>query len=279
VEAPRTGSPQDQQRTLPISPFNRGTARRLTAGLRQWPDFVIIGAQRAGTTSLMQWIVAQPTVRGARTKELHYFDLSYAKGQRWYRSNFPLRHRGQVTGESTPYMLYHPLSPERAASDLPPTTRFIALLRDPVQRALSQYWLNRRRQHETETFPVAIESEQERLTGQEAVVLRGQRSLAHQRFSYAARGQYAEQLERWYTHVGRDRILVVQSELLFTSNDTANSVLDWLGLAASDLPFPKGNAADRLEAADPDVMARLHRHFDPYNQQLEDLLGRRLWRP
>ena len=277
MEAPKT-APAHQRRSSPISPFNKGTARRMTAGLRQWPDFIIVGAQRGGTTSLMQWIMAHPQARSARAKELHYFDLSYAKGPRWYRSNFPLRHRGQITGESTPYMLFHPLSPERAASDLPPTTRFIVLLRDPVQRAVSQYWLNRGRQHEAESLGVAIELEEERLAGQDEAVRRGERSFAHQRFSYAARGQYAEQLERWFSHVGRDRMLVIQSEELFTSNDTANGILRWLDLDASDLPFPKGNAADRQEVSDPDVLARLHGHFEPHNQQLERLLDHRLWR-
>jgi hypothetical protein len=225
----------------------------------------------------MEWIMANPRARRARTKEVHYFDFNHAKGQRWYRSQFPLRHRGQVTGESTPYMLFHPLSPERAASELPPTTRFVVLLRDPVQRAVSHYWLNRSRDQETEPFGVAIDLEEQRLAGQDDVVRRGERSLAHQRYSYAARGQYADQLEQWFSQLGRERILVVQSEEMFASNQAANSILDWLGLDGSDLPFPKGNAADRHEPSDPDVMARLTRHFEPHNKRLEGLLDRRFW--
>jgi hypothetical protein len=221
--------------------------------------------------------MAQPRTRSPRTWEVHYFDLNYERGSRWYQANFPWGRPGQVTGESTPYMLFHPLSPERAARDLPATTRFIVLLRHPVERAISQYWLNRRRNHETESFREAIESEDRRLSGQEEVVLAGGQSIRHDRYSYVARGHYAEQLTRWFRHVGRDRFLVVQSEELFASADVANGVLDWLGLEPSDRPFPQGNQAVRHEAADADVVDRLHRHFEPHNRALEDLLDRRFW--
>lgn len=280
VEGSRAGRLRQSApaRALRNSPLQRLGARGLTAGLRQWPDFVIIGAQRAGTTSLTQWLFAHPQVGPARTREVHFFDLNYDRGLRWYRSNFPIRHDGRFTGESTPYMLFHPLAPGRAARDLPDTTRFIVLLRDPVERAVSQYWLNRRRHHETESFRTAIETEQDRLVGQEEVVLRGERSDSYQRFSYASRGQYAEQLVRWFDHVDRDRVLVVQSEDLFESRETADGILQWLGLGPSEQPFPWGNDATRHEEADADVIASLRAHFVPYNRDLEELLGRPFWR-
>ena len=149
--------------------------------------------------------------------------------------------------------------------------------REPVERAISHYWLNRRRNHETQSFREAIESEDRRLNGQEELVLAGGQSLRHNLYSYATRGHYAEQLTRWFQHVPRQRFLIVQSEDLFSSVDTANGVLDWLGLEPSDHPFPQGNQAPRHEAADADVVDRLHRHFEPHNRHLEDLLGRPFW--
>ncbi len=95
--------------------------------------------------------------------------------------------------------------------------------------------------------------------------------------SYTSRGQYAEQLERWFGYAGRDRILVVQSEEMFSSAETANSILEWLGLDPTDRPFPRGHEAVRRQEADADVIAHLRRHFEPYNRNLEDLLGRRFW--
>ena len=278
VQGSRDGALQNRRLVHAVrhSPLNLGL-RRLTAGYRKWPDFIVIGAQRAGTTSLTMWLRTHPQVHATPIRELHYFDFEYAVGPRWYRSKFPIRHDGQLVGESTPYMLFHPLSPVRAVNDLPASTRFIVLLRDPVERAISQYWLNRKRLIETESFQIAIQLESERLAGQEELVLSGQRSDRHQNFSYATRGHYAEQLERWFGHAGRERVLVMQSEELFTSGAAADSVLDWLGLDRFDRPFPRGNEAARREPADADVVAQLHRHFEPYNADLEDLLGRPFW--
>lgn len=251
--------------------------RRLTADLRRWPDFIIIGAQRAGTTSLFDWLVQHPRVGAPRSKEVHYFDIKYGATERWYRSNFPLRRSGRMTGEASPYMLFHPLAPERAARDLPPTTKFIVLLREPVQRAISAYWLNRQERTEQKSLPDAIEAEALRLAGQDELVRRGERSKRHQFYSYVARGRYAEQLQRWYSHVDRDRLLVVTSEDLFSSSATAAQILAWLDLPAFDRPFPQSNAAPRLADADADVAAALRRQFETSNRELEELLGRQLW--
>ncbi|HXW35629.1 MAG TPA: sulfotransferase, partial [Acidimicrobiales bacterium] len=106
--------------------------RRTTVSFRPLPAFVIIGAQRSGTTSLATWLWQHPSVQHPREAEIHFFDLHYEKGMRWYRAQFPLWRPRGATGETSPYMLYHPLAPARAARDLTDETRFIALLREPV---------------------------------------------------------------------------------------------------------------------------------------------------
>ncbi len=128
----------------------------VTAPLRAWPSFVIIGTQRGGTSSLHEWLSAHPAVLPTAQREVHYFDNHYDRGTRWYRAQFPLRRPGRVTGESTPFLLFHPLAPERALRDLPAGTKFIALLRDPAQRAISHYWLARAACYEHEDLPRAL---------------------------------------------------------------------------------------------------------------------------
>jgi len=253
--------------------------RYLTSDIRALPDFIILGTQRGGTTSLYRWLATHPEVAPALRKEVHYFDGHYDRGIRWYRAHFPIRRRGRLTGESCPYLLFHPLAPARAAGDLPPSTRFIVLLREPTQRAISHYWLwqQRQRQWETESLERAIELEPERLAAQNDRFQSGERSFEHIAFSYLARGDYAEQLERWFDAVGRDRILVIESEQLFSDPATAQRVLDWLGLAAHSHPFPVTNEAARLTEASPELIARLNEHFAPRNRALFELLGHDLW--
>jgi hypothetical protein len=251
--------------------------RRATAGLRTLPDVVILGAQRGGTTSLFNWLADHRSVAPSSVKEVHYFDRHYANGPAWYRSHFPLTVSRRLAVEATPYLLFHPLAPRRVATDLPDTTRFIVLLRDPVQRAISQYWHSRRIHAEDEPLAVALAREDERLVGQEEIVLAGEESFALRNFSYKARGHYAEQLGRWFEVIDRPRFLVMESEDLFDDAAGPARVLDWLGLAPTDVPFPATNDAPRADPEDADVIEGLRRYFAPYNEDLFRLLGRRLW--
>ena len=254
----------------------RFAMRSATADLRPFPDFVIIGAQRSGTTSIYRWLAARPDVAPALKKEVHYFDNYFDRGPRWYRAHFAIGKKGRLTGESSPYMLYHPLAPQRAASVLPATTKFVVLLREPVQRAISNYWLRRQRGLD-EPMEQSIELEPQRLAVENPRVLRGEVSHDHMIYSFMARGEYAPQLQRWFEAVGRDRILIVESERLYRDTAVADSVLEWLGLPPTGDPFPTSNEAPRLEEASPELVATLHRHFEPYNQALFELLGYELW--
>jgi hypothetical protein len=246
------------------------------------PDVVIIGAQRAGTTSMHTWLCSHPRVARLRHKEVHYFDNNYALGERWYRAHYPIEIQALGMGtslnvESSPYMLFHPLAPLRAARDLPETTRFLVMLRDPVERAISHYWLERRFGAETETLESALSLEEERLADQFERVEKGERSFRHRHFSYKARGLYAGQLERWFDAVGRERVLVVESERVFVDEAAGVAVLAWLGLDGFAERFPAVNEARRAESAGEGVLKSLESYFAPHNEELFALLGRRMW--
>ena len=275
-----------QQRAVPgplrtlgahAAPIADRAWRRISVAARPFPDFVIVGAQRGGTTSLYDWLSGHPAVAPASRKEVHYFDLHYGRGPRWYRAHFPIRRPGMVTGEATPYLLFHPLAPEHVARDLPAPTRFVVVLRDPVERAVSHYWHERRLGAETEPLAKALALEEGRLAGSAERVRRGEPSYAHLHFAYAARGRYAEQLTRWYGHVEKDRILVVESEQLFGDRAAAQRVATWLGLGAHHGAFPALNDARRGDDTDAEVLASLRDYFAPYNEELFALLGTRLW--
>lgn len=241
------------------------------------PDVVIIGAQRGGTTSLLDWLRSQPDVAADRRREIHYFADRYDRGPRWYRAQHPIARSGRLVVESSPYLLFHPLAPGRVRDGLPDSTRFVALLRDPVQRAVSHYWHERRLKLEPNPLDVALDKEPERLARHEADLLAGGTSFAHQHYAYQARGVYAPQLERWFDAVGRDRVLVVESERMFGDPAASAAILAWIGLPPSARPFPALNEARRNEPETDAVVARLEAHFAEPNERLFELLGRRLW--
>ena len=151
------------------------------------------------------------------------------------------------------------------------------VLRDPVERAYSAYTHERARGWETEPFERALELEQERIAGEyeRLVADPGYASLRFQHNAYVTRGQYVEQLERLAGQVGRDKILVVDSQDFFDDPATVwPQVEGFLDLpAAHDIVFERNNARPRSDM-DPDLRRRLSEHFRPYDERLATWWGR-----
>jgi sulfotransferase family protein len=253
--------------------------RQLTGTLRGFPSALIIGAQKAGTTSLFSYLVQHPDVLPPLSKEIHYFDLNYARGVTWYRARFPFSHQlrgASLTLDASPYYLAHPLVPPRAAQLLP-RVKLVALLRNPVDRAFSHYQHEVRGGRESLSFAEAIEQEPARLAGEEERLRRDPAyySYNHRRYSYMLRGLYVEQLRAWVRHFPRSQLLVLQSEWLFRDPAAATAaVYDFLGLRPHRLeryePAYQGNY---LRGVPPDLRSRLRAYFEPYNRELYEWLG------
>jgi hypothetical protein len=268
-----------------------------SARARILPDFIIIGAQRAGTTSLFYYLRIHPDVRRPLSrdgsvfwpKELHFFDEYYGRGLDWYRRFFPLaaerrvarmRGRDLVAGEATPYYLFHPAVPERVAASVP-DVRLIALLRDPIERAYSHYQLMRRTGREKLSFADAIAVEEKRLadmdlTGEEqAKNARGDRLHHHHRHrAYMSRGLYADQLARWYAHFPREQLMVIRAEdFLSRPTEIYADVLQFLGLREwQPAEFTQRNRGS-YAPIDPELRAQLEKRLAEPNARLAALLG------
>jgi hypothetical protein len=258
-----------QERFVP-SPGNRAVAA---------PDFVIIGTQRGGTTSLHAYLSSHPQVETAATKELQFITDRYERGLDWYLGQFPAELPPEtITGEATPYALFHPLAPRRLR-EIAPTARLIALLRNPVDRAYSHYLLERSRGDETLDFAAALDAELERLVGEEARLVRDPTyvSAPHKHASYVSRGDYARQLESWFGVFPREQILVIRSEDLYErSSETFARVAQFLAISPdASIPFTPHNQTSG-PPLDPAIRRRLSHHFAPCNARLTDLLG---WNP
>lgn len=268
-----------------LAPFFRAVrrarfaGRRLGRDQRALPDFLVLGAQKSGTTSLYYQLVRHPRILPCFTKEVHYFTLHPGRDRSWYRAHFPRRQelarRGAVCGEATPYYLFEPRVAAQVARVLP-DARFVAVLRNPADRAYSHYQHARARGHETLAFDEALERETERLAPELERMARepGYVSLVHQRFSYFSRGLYAEQLARWLGHFPRERFLVLPAERYYADPDAVcGRVFDFLGLPPARLPSL--SVPNRREYAPPDadLRADLERRYTPHNRELADLLG------
>jgi hypothetical protein len=244
---------------------------------RTMPDFVIIGAQKCGTTFLYNLLTQHPHVEPATKKEIHYFDHRSSKSPRWYHSHFPPRKEGlsTITGESTPYYLFHPHTARRMAQVVP-EAQLITVLRNPADRAYSHYHQEVRRGHEPLTFEEAIEAEEGRLRGEVDRMLKDEHyvSFNHQNFSYLARGIYVDQLVEWSRFFGDEQQLVLKSEDLFDQTlDVLDSVLGFLGMPGwyPEVlePCLKGSYAPM----NPVTRRQLRDYFEPHNRRLYEYLG------
>ena len=201
------------------------------------PDFLGLGVQKGGTTTLQRLLELHPGAFLPAAKELHYFSLHFAAGEAWYYGQFAAAGLGQRCGEITPYYLFHPQAPMRVRALLP-GARLIVLLRDPVERTLSQYFHSRRLGLEPLPLEDALAAEAERLQGApEQLQAADGRHRSHQEHSYLSRSRYQEQLLRWQALFPAEQLLVLRSEDLFEQPQTVwDRVLRFLELDPVSLP-------------------------------------------
>ena len=250
---------------------------------RQLPGFIIIGAQKSGTSSLFSYLSQHPHLIPSYKKEVHYFDGglnpdvdNFNKGLSWYQSHFPLKqHCGnnQITFEASPLYLYNPLVPQRI-SGLNPEVKLIAILRHPVERAISHYFHEKRNNRESLPVLEAFQSEEERL--KPIIDKQDYKNDSFIRQSYKSRGLYYEQLVRYLEHFSMSSILVINSELLFTQPEIAlRNVFEFVGVdpdfAIKDLR-PR-NVGDYRSKVGTDAYEYLIDYFEPHNQKLYELIG------
>ncbi len=247
------------------------------------PTFVIVGAQRCGTSTLHQMLRDHPQVFMSRPKELHFFDRHWDRGLDWYAEQFAPGPRLVHAGESTPLYLYDATSRQRLIDSLP-EARIVAIFRDPVKRAYSHYWHSRRlRRDQVPTFEEAIELEASRLASDDKDV--------RARHSYVDRGHYLEQLQVFEEAFGRNRLHVLLLEDLIERRvRSLEDLFTFLDIAVEPAttiqprrlnPYRLNVGKTKPEPASypplsPHTHHRLVEHFRPHNQALATWLGRDL---
>jgi Sulfotransferase domain len=255
----------------------------VTSPFRPLPDFLVLGAQKAGTTALYEYLRRHPQISGPSWKEVSFFDRHWARGESWYRGNFPnvARTRGKHVGEASPSYVFHPLAPQRV-EEVVPEARLIVLVRNPVDRALSQYNHEVALGRERLPFEEALDAEEERLRGEQERMAADPRYFSREWWShtYKARGRYAEQLERWLAVFPREQLLVLPSDDLGSDPARAHAqVLEFLGASPQRLDSYPRVYEREYEPMKPETRERLAAEFEEPNRRLYELLGRDLgWR-
>lgn len=190
------------------------------------PNFLIVGAMKAGTTTLRHYLQAVEQV-WIFPGEIRFFsqDRRYERGLDWYESLFAPGAGKVAVGEKSPAYAYRPYVPERISRCLP-DVKLIWIFREPVARTYSHYWHAACRGKERLSFETAIGREQERV---QRNFLRG----------YAKRSRYAEQVERYLQFFPKEQMLFLLFEDLVRNPPAVlNRLLTFLGVDAVFESFP-----------------------------------------
>jgi hypothetical protein len=269
--------------TAPDTAMRAQLGRAAALRWRARPHFLVIGAQKAGTTSLEKFLSAHPRLLPAAKKELHYFYLYYERGLGWYLRHFPWRWEvgKRLCFEATPdYLAHADVTAERMRRDLGPV-KLIAVLREPVARAWSAWRMwhsfaqrpDKAAKADGRSFAAAIDAE----------LARGAAGAADH-FHYVRMGHYAEHLERFFAHFPADDVLVLDyGEMEADLTGFLQRICAFLEIepfCEADLARFGGrrhwvSPSRTPTSADEHAMDRLRAHYAPHNDRLWALLGRR----
>lgn len=240
----------------------------------QQPKFIIIGSMRCGTTSLYEYLTYHPQFVPALKKEVKFFNFNYESGKDWYKAHFPsiLEGSGYITGEGSPDHLYYPEVATKI-KELFPDMKLIVMLRNPVERSISQYYHWVKVGAEYRSLEKAIADEIELIE-----------QMASPNFNGVIKRKgdsgcllesvYIHFLEKWMSVIPKEQFLIIKSEDFYANTaDSLRQVYDFIGLPDYQLPEYKTYNANAYDKINKETYNTLEKCFLPHNQKLEEFLG------
>ena len=242
------------------------------------PSFLIIGVPKSGTSSLYDYIIQHPQVLGALQKELDFFSpANFSYGIKWYLSNFPVVPEKPkfLTGEATPLYLYQTGVDEQIYS-LFPNIKLIVILRNPVQRAISDHYHRVRMQANPSSFEDVYTSQMlEQFRQMENPNVNDENYL-RRRPDVLWKGLYVYFIQKWMRLFSRNQILVLSAESLFTNPvTTMKKTFEFLELPDHQLSDYQKHNAGSYHPIETSLYQELSDIYKPHNHKLEDYLNQK----
>ena len=236
----------------------------------QGPNFIIIGVQKGGTTSLYSYLTQHPQIMSPIKKEIDFWSWKFHESINWYLAHFPVIPDGKkiLTGEASPSYFNHPDAARRIYQFFP-KIKLIILLRNPVDRAISQYYTWRRFNWENRSLEEAIESDLDKLikAPEKVNYWMGEQN-------YLAKGVYVEFLKEWMILFPQEQLLILKSEDFYANPQAiVQQVLKFLDLPKYELLEYHNYNPGNYSQIDPLMGRNLSNYFRVHNQRLEEYLG------
>ena len=253
--------------------------RIMTNQLRVLPDFVVIGSTKSGTTSLHYYLIQHPGIISERN--VHFFEYMQTNSIEWYRAYFPTKayknFKKLTVGEQTATYLFHPLIPKRIHTTIP-NAKLIVVLRNPVDRAYSNYTHQVREGIEKRTFEEAIKSELKRIEickNNSEYKINNDDFSNHVIFSYLRHGIYVDFIKAWMEFFTKEQFLILPTYDL--NNNRAKflkQVFDYLNVQNFEIKDVERQNAGEYKKLDKSMRKFLVDYYRPHNERLFKLLGK-----
>ena len=255
----------------------------ITSPLRVLPDFFVIGPGRTGTTSLFHYLDQHPSLSKSAYDELGFFDVNFHLGFHWYRSLFPsiltkfrikLKTNFFMTYDVTPSYVRRPWIARRIKK-LFPNSKLIIVLRNPIDKTYSHYYLSTT-SGETRNFEEVIKKDMDDISKWNVNSKDDNYFATKVEKSILARGFYVEQLLSWFELFPKNQILIISSdELALNTKNTMNEIFKFLNLPEYEIPNTDKVNVSKYSKMNPDTRKLLMNFFKPYNEQLFKFLDRK----
>lgn len=256
----------------------------ITGPFRILPDFIIIGAMKSGTTSLSYNISEHPCVLPPAYDEIGFFDVNFDLGFNWYKSLFPTTFKKNKilskygffsTGDDTPFYFWREDAVIRIKQFLP-SSKFLVILRNPIDRAYSNYVDELNQFSSVPSFEDMIQREIEIIDSENNYCLSKTNFKRYSRNpSHIAKGFYAEQLEIWFKHFERNQFFIISTEdLSMCPYETMNKIYNFLELPAYSIKNPQKKKSKIYLPMKTETRKFLIEYYKPHNKKLFNLIGK-----
>ena len=256
----------------------------ITASSRVLPDFIIIGSMKCGTTSLYYDICEHPCTIAAAYDEIGFFDSNFHLGLNWYRSMFPTKRRIEdirrkegvaITGEDTPFYFWNPVAAKRIQKLLP-NIKLITILRNPIDRAYSEYQDLVSSESNSPSFETFIENEINTRRKDSSLITEENFEVFNQKNSYLLKGIYVDQLKIWAGLFPKEQIFTLSTENLNSEPITAlESVFQYLNLPDYKIKNTQRQKQKKYVPMNSQTRKILIEFFKPHNERLFKFIGKK----
>jgi len=256
----------------------------LTGSIRVLPDFLVIGAKRCGTTSLFYHLPEHPCISKSPHDNMGFFNDNFHLGVNWYKSFFPtIFTRNKIKSEFGNFLAFDVtttyMEEESTANNvyqIKPNMKIIVILRNPVDRAYSQYHLNLREKAEKRSFEDAMEENMNELNKESYERYEIKPKFSVEENNYLKKGLYAQQLRHWLNIFPMESMLILSTEE-FESNQQViyNKIFEFLNISQFEVKNTEKMEKGSYPQMKSETRSLLLDYFRSYNKELFRLIDKK----